>query len=85
VPAVILFFALDSTSNILMGVIKGVGLQGQAAAVGVCSSVVISLPLMYLCAFVWELDAPGLWLGISGGMAFQCFCFVAILKRSNWK
>ncbi|KDO16725.1 hypothetical protein SPRG_21948 [Saprolegnia parasitica CBS 223.65] len=47
-----------------LGILRGCGLQGKGAVINFVAYLIVGLPLGYALAFPWQLDLPGLWIGM---------------------
>lgn len=75
---------IDGMQNILAGIIKGLGIQGQASIGTVITSMFISIPLSVLFAFYFNMSLPGLWYGLSVGLIILICIFVWMLVKADW-
>ncbi|KDO23821.1 hypothetical protein SPRG_11253 [Saprolegnia parasitica CBS 223.65] len=65
VGLVVVAFQLPQAINqTTQGILRGCGLQGKGAVINFVAYLIVGLPLGYALAFPWQLDLPGLWIGM---------------------
>ncbi|KAM7280919.1 hypothetical protein ACFE04_008053 [Oxalis oulophora] len=81
--AILLAFSmlLNSTQTVLTGVAIGGGWQTIVAIINFCSYYVIGIPLGLCLAFLTNLEAKGLWIGMLAGVVIQ----IVVLSYITWK
>ncbi|CAE8629329.1 unnamed protein product [Polarella glacialis] len=76
---------LDSTQNIMGGVLRGVGRQRMAAIMYCISYYVVMTPLSVLLGFPLDLGIYGIWYSMGIGTGLMCVGFSVILCKMDWQ
>lgn len=84
-PLVCLEYVIDGGACILSGPVKALGIQAEAAKMVLASYYIIGLPLGLLCAFKFDMDIVGIWIGNTCGVAFQALTFIYITHQADWQ
>ena len=67
-PIFSLAILLDSFQGVLIGAIKGCGLQAYGTVLPIFSFLGVMLPSSYLLIFVFKVGLNGIWIGASLGL-----------------
>ena len=67
-PIFSLAILLDSFQGVLIGAIKGCGLQAYGTALSIFSFLGVMLPSCYVLVFIVKVGLIGIWIGTSLGL-----------------
>ena len=70
-----IFQLFDGTQVVVLGALRGLADVKHAMIYSFVSYILISLPLAYLFAFVFQWGVVGLWVGLIGGLTSAAILF----------
>lgn len=76
-----LFQIFDGMQVVLLGALRGIADVRVPMLLAFFSYIVVSLPVSYICAFVFKLGAPGVWMGFVFGLATAAVLFGLRLRK----
>lgn len=77
---VAIFQVSDGLQIISLGVLRGLRDVKSAMIIAFFSYIVVNIPLAYVCAFIFKIGAPGLWMGFIAGLSIA-----AVLLNRRWR
>jgi len=79
------FQVFDGVQVVLLGALRGMADVRIPMFIAFFSYIVVSLPVSYLMAFVFNLGAPGVWIGFVFGLSTAAILFAFRLKHQVHK
>ena len=79
-----LCIVMDSTVSVLIGIIKGIGMQVQATCAYFVCFYLIGVPASYYFCFILSFGLRGLWTGLFCGLLILVCSLAYIIRKSNW-
>jgi MATE family multidrug resistance protein len=83
-PVFACLLMFDSFQGVMVGVIKGCGYQKYGIYIAALSYWIVMLPACYICAFTYDLELKGIWIGIVIGIAATSFCYLIFILQIDW-
>ncbi len=75
------FQIFDGMQVVLLGALRGIADVRIPMFLAFFSYIVVSLPISYLCAFIFKFGAPGVWMGFVFGLATAAVLFGFRLRK----
>ena len=83
-PFLALNHLMDGITQVLGGIVRGVGLPGFGAAVTLISYYLVGIPLAALCLLVFHTGVEWIFISVVVGLSFLMFLEVALMLVLNW-
>lgn len=83
-PLLSISILFDAVQGVLSGVARGCGWQHLAVYTNLETFYFIGVPIACLLAFIFELHAKGLWIGLICGLCSQTITLFVIAKCVKW-
>eukprot|EP00884_Botryococcus_braunii_P014805 jgi/Botrbrau1/23325/Bobra.0102s0059.1 len=79
------YVVFDGIQTVVTGVMRGQGRQASVVPVVLVCYYVVGLPLSYILAFKFQLQALGLCLGMLVGTVLHALVFLYLMPRADWE
>ncbi|OQR97782.1 Multidrug/Oligosaccharidyl-lipid/Polysaccharide (MOP) Flippase Superfamily [Achlya hypogyna] len=81
----VIYQLMDAMKMAAQGLLRGMGRQAIGANVNAVAYCVVGLPMAALVGLHCGFDVPGLWTGMTVGVAMAFVIFTGLLLRTDWR